>query len=52
MKNLIEKKFFNEELGIKITSFIDEKLIVWFKAKEVAQVLNYKNTEKAIETCK
>ena len=49
MKNLIEKKFFNEELGIKITSFIDEKLIVWFKAKEVAQVLNYKNTEKAIK---
>ena len=49
MKKLIEKSFFNEELGIKITSFIDEKLIVWFKAKEVAQILNYKNTEKAIK---
>ena len=35
-------------MGIEITSFIDKKLIVWFKAKEVAQVLNYKNTEKAI----
>ena len=46
---MLEKAFKNEELGIEITSFIDEKLIVWFKAKEVAQVLNYKNTEKAIK---
>ena len=47
--NMIEKSYKNEDLGIEITSFIDEKLIVWFKAKEVAQVLNYKNTEKAIK---
>ena len=44
---MIEKSYKNDDLGIEITSFIDEKLIVWFKAKEVAQVLNYKNTEKA-----
>ena len=49
MCNLIEKKFFNEELGIEFNSYIDEKLIVWFKAKEVAQVLSYKNTEHAIK---
>ena len=46
---MIEKSYKNDDLGIEITSFIDEKLIVWFKAKEVAQVLNYKNTEKAIK---
>ena len=49
MSNLIEKAFKNEELGIEITSFIDEKLIVWFKAKEVAQILGYKKTRNAIE---
>ena len=47
--SMIEKSYKNDDLGIEITSFIDEKLIVWFKAKEVAQVLNYKNTEKAIK---
>ena len=46
---MIEKSYKNDDLGIEITSFIDKKLIVWFKAKEVAQVLNYKNTEKAIK---
>ena len=49
MCNLIEKKFFNEELGIEFNSYIDEKLIVWFKAKDIAQVLSYKNTEHAIK---
>ena len=49
MCNLIEKKFFNEELGIEFNSYIDEKCIIWFKAKEVAQILSYKNTEHAIK---
>ena len=49
MSNLIEKKFNNPELGIEFKSYIDEECVVWFKAKEVAQILNYKNTEKAIK---
>ena len=49
MSNLIEKKFKNEELGIEFESYIDEECNVWFKAKEVAQILEYKNTEKAIK---
>ena len=52
MSNLLEKAFKNEELGIEITSFIDKKLSIWFKAKEVAQILGYKKTENAIKTCK
>ena len=36
-------------MGIEFNSYIDEKLIVWFKAKEVAQILSYKNTEHAIK---
>ena len=50
MTNLIEKKFLNEELGIEFKSYIDEECCVWFKAKEVAQILGYKNTEKAIKS--
>ena len=50
MVNMMEKKFKNEELGIEFNSFIDKKLRVWFKAKEVAQILGYKNTEKAIKS--
>ena len=46
---MLEKAFKNEELGIEITSFIDKKLRIWFKAKEVAQILGYKNTEHAIK---
>ena len=49
MSNLIEKKFNNEELGIEFKSYIDEECCVWFKAKQVAQILGYKNTEKAIK---
>ena len=53
MENTLEKSFTNKQLGIKLNSYIDEKLRVWFKAKEVAQILGYKNTEKAIkESCK
>ena len=44
------KSFTNYQLGIKFNSYIDEKLRVWFKAKEVAQILGYKNTEKAIKS--
>ena len=46
---MIEKKFINHQLGIKFNSYIDKKLRVWFKAKEVAQILGYKKTRNAIE---
>ena len=46
---MLEKTFKNEELGVEIESYIDKKLRIWFKAKEVAQILGYKNTEHAIK---
>ena len=49
MENLIKKKFNNPELGIEFESYIDEECCVWFKAKQVAQILGYKNTEHAIK---
>ena len=45
---MLEKSFINRQLGIKFNSFIDSKCRVWFKAKEVAQILGYKNTVDAI----
>ena len=43
-----EKSFTNYQLGIKFKSYIDHKCRVWFKAKEVAEILGYKNTVDAI----
>ena len=47
---MIEKSFINNQLGIKFNSYVDEKCKIWFKAKDVAQILGYKNTEKAIKS--
>ena len=44
-----EKSFINNQLGIKFNSYIDNKCRVWFKAKEVAEILGYKNTEHAVK---
>ena len=49
MENILEKVFINSNLGIKFNSYIDEYCNVWFQAKQVAQILEYKNTERAIK---
>ena len=38
----------NNELNIDINCYIDKKDQIWFRAKEIALILNYKNTQKAI----
>ena len=43
-----EKSFINRQLGIKFNSYIDRKCRVWFKAKEVATILGYRDTDQAI----
>ena len=45
---MIEKTFVNNQLGIKFELYIDKKLVVWFKAKEVAKLLGYRDTDQAI----
>ena len=49
MAKMLEKTFKNEELGIKINSYIDKQQNVWFKGKDVAQILGYCDTKKAIK---
>ena len=45
---MIEKVFINRNLEIKFNSYIDRKCRVWFKAKEVATILGYRDTDQAI----
>ena len=48
MVYMIEKKYANEDLEIELTSYIDDKQNVWFKGKDVAQILGYSDTNRAI----
>ena len=45
---MLEKSFKNEELGFGLTSYIDKQQNVWFKGKDVAEILGYSNTKKAV----
>ena len=45
---MMEKTFKNEELGIKINSYIDKQQNVWFKGKDVAKILGYRDTDNAV----
>ena len=46
---MLEKTFFNKQLGFELTSYIDNKQNVWFKGNDVAQILGYRDTKKAIK---
>lgn len=46
---MLEKDYTNAELNVKFKAYIDEDFCVWFKAKEVAQILGYQKTRNAIE---
>ena len=46
--NMLAKDFINKELGIKFQAYIDQECSVWFKAKEVAEILGYKKPDQAI----
>ena len=48
MANMLEKTFKNEELGIEINSYIDKQQNVWFKGKDVAKILGYRDTDYAV----
>ena len=46
--NMINKDYTNKELGITFKAFIDQDCSVWFKAKDVAEILGYKKPDDAI----
>ena len=46
---MLEKKFTNEDLGIEMNSYIDNKQNIWFRGKYVAQILGYKDSVNALK---
>ena len=49
MVYMIEKKYTNEDLEIELTSFLDAKQNIWFRGKDVAEILRYKDTRHALK---
>ena len=45
---MLEKRFNNAKLGIELTSYIDNKQNIWFQGKDIAKILGYSDTDKAI----
>ena len=43
--SIILKKFENKELNVSIDTHIDGKQNIWFKGKDVADSLGYKDTD-------
>ena len=48
MISMIEKKFANVDSEIELTSYIDGKQNIWFRGKDIAEILGYSNTKKAV----
>ena len=48
MANMLEKTFKNEELGFELTSYNDKQQNIWFRGKDVAEILAYKDTTQTI----
>ena len=49
MANMLEKKFKNVDLGIELTSYLDNQQNVFFLEKDVATILGYSNTKEALK---
>ena len=45
---MLAKRFNNAKLGFEINSYIDNKQNIWFLGKDVAKILGYSDTDKAI----
>ena len=45
---MLEKTFKNVDLEIELKSYIDKQQIIWFRGKDVAEILGYKDTNQAI----
>ena len=39
----------NDELNVEINCYVDKKNEIWFHGKEIASILEYKDTKRAIQ---
>ena len=44
----MKKKYTNKDLEIELTSYIDNEQNVWFRGKDIAQILGYSKTRDAL----
>ena len=49
MVYMIEKKYINQDMNIELTSYIDSKQNVWFREKDIAEILGYKDTRHTLK---
>ena len=45
---MIEKKFVNNELNIELISYVHARQSIWFKGKDIAQILGYSDKDQAL----
>ena len=48
MVEMQKRNYKNEELNVQINCYIDKNNELWFRAKEIAVILEYKNSCRAI----
>ena len=48
-----KKEYVNQDMNIELTSYIDDKLNVWFRGMDVAKILGYscKYKKSHMESC-
>ena len=45
---MIEKTFVNDQLEIELTSYIDNRQVIWFRGKDITQILGYADIDQAL----
>ena len=52
MVYMMEKIFRNTDMGIELTSFVDNKQNIWFRGREIAEIFGYSNSKKSyLDSC-
>ena len=48
MVNMIENKYISQDMNIELTSCIDSQQNLWFRGKEITEILGYSKTRDAL----
>ena len=48
MVNMIENKYISQDMNIELTSYIDSQQNLWFRGKEITEILGYSKTRDAL----
>ena len=48
MVNMIENKYISQDMNIELTSCIDRQQNLWFRGKEITEILGYSKTRDAL----